>query len=165
MRVASHVLDPLDYTLLHAYDLRINPCDDCKVCHYKLACKHNDDHDIIIDALKATDTLILTTPIYFGAMSDQLLKVINRFQQLFERKYTHKRDDIKLKKLIVISTCASNDITMFDGLKLTVRILNQLFSVEKTDLLLLNNTDNEDPMITQIDRVNHFKESIKKALI
>lgn len=164
MRVANHVLTDFEVTPIHAYEQNVHACDDCKVCHYKLGCKFTDDHTTIIDALKNTDTFILTTPIYFGAMSDQLLKIINRFQQLFERKYTHKVHEFTLKNLIVVSTCASTDDAMFDGLKLTTNILKELFNVTHVHTLLLSNTDHEDPLKTQLKSINEFKITIKKAL-
>lgn len=164
MRIANYVLADFEITPVHAYDQNVHACDDCKVCHYKLGCKFKDDHTTIIESLKNTDTLILTTPIYFGAMSDQLLKIINRFQQLFERVYSHDVHDITLKNLIIISTCASTDPKMYDGLRLTTHILEKLFNVENTHTLLLHNTDNEDPMHAELKTIKTFKETIKKAL-
>ncbi|MFP4286408.1 MAG: flavodoxin family protein [Candidatus Izemoplasmataceae bacterium] len=164
MGVAKEVLKSYDIKRYDSYQVNVNSCDDCKVCHYKLGCKFNDDHTKIIEDLKIANTLILTTPIYFGAMTDQLLKIINRFQSLFERKFTHNTHDIAIDNLIVISTCASDDTSMFDGLKLTIRILEKLFSVKNTFTLLLGNTDQVNPLNTEESTIKSFQETIKKAL-
>ncbi len=141
MEAVRAVLGLLPKATFHAYDLNVHSCDDCKLCRMRLACKHNDDMLTVFDALKKADTLIIATPVYFGAMTDALLRIINRFQQLFEAKFTHQKPFTTIQRLILISTTASHDPTMFDGVKLTTRLLEELFDVERTHTLTLGGTD------------------------
>ncbi len=141
MTAVRAVLGALPEVMFNAYTLNIHPCDDCKLCHARFACKHDDDMQTVLDALKKADTLVLATPVYFGAMTDMMMRIINRFQQLFEAKFTHKKPFTTIKKLIVISTAASEDPSMFDGVRLTTRLLEELFSVERVHTLLLGHTD------------------------
>ncbi|MFU8786015.1 MAG: flavodoxin family protein [Candidatus Izemoplasmataceae bacterium] len=165
MACAEKIFEPFTYELLHAYRLNINPCDDCKVCHHVLRCKHKDAMESVIEKIKHSDTLILVSPVYFGAMTDQLLKIINRFQQLFEAKYTHKSTPIKLKNLYVISTCAAPHDTMFEGIKLTTSILKELFSVENVSIFTANNTDHITNILSENkSSIEQFSQQVKKEL-
>lgn len=160
MQVAKAIFNDFD-TIFNVYDLTINACDDCKVCHYSLNCKFDDDMSKVLDTLNNCDHLVLVSPIYFGSLSDQLMKLINRFQVLFEQKFTHQKAIIKLPKLTMISTCAAKDEGMFDGAKLTLKILENLFDVKEVNKLFLTNTDMIDD-ICQVyqEQIYQFKKSI-----
>lgn len=161
MQVAKHVFDASNIQVFHAYEQNIHPCDDCKLCHHKLACKHKDDMDAIKKAIQHADTLILVSPIYFGALSDQCMRIINRFQMMFEAKFTHQKPFTTLKNIYLISTAASTDTSMFQGAKLTLSILKSLFSAEHTNALTLGGTDDcKDILATYQDEIASFKRSI-----
>ena len=69
---------------INAYDITADSCDDCKYCHTKKGCVKRDDMDFIYELLYSANTLIISSPVYFGGMSDQTMKIINRFQRFFE---------------------------------------------------------------------------------
>ncbi len=146
---------------LHAYDLTIAACDDCKLCHHTLGCKYHDDIDQVLKHFKPCDHLIIVSPIYFGALTDQLLKLFNRFQMLFEAKFTHQKPLFNISQLTLISTCAAKDDSMFAGATLTRDILASLFDSKQVHTLLLNNTDEiDDILITYEKEIVKFKKSV-----
>lgn len=127
--------------VFHAYDLNIHPCDDCKVCQTKMTCPYNDDDFKKIDAvLRKSDTLILISPVYFGSFSDQLLKIINRFQQYFAQKFSHQKPLKNINHIYVVTTCGAANQNMFAGMKLSLKILESLFEA-KGHLFGFTNSD------------------------
>ncbi len=165
MTFAQTVFDYLPLNVMHAYDININPCDDCKVCHHKLGCKHKDAMNIVIEHLIEADHLIIVSPIYFGALTDQLMKIFNRFQQLFEAKFTHQKPVTTFKTITLLSTAAATD-KMFDGAKLTLSILKSLFDAKKTFFYGLTDTDTiTDIRIAYKDKLSTIKSTLKKELI
>lgn len=163
MQVTRHIFKDKNPEIVHAYEENIHVCDDCKVCHFKLACKHIDAMPKIIEKMIHADTLIIASPIYFGALTDKIMRIINRFQQLFEAKFTHQKPVTTFKHLILISTCASSSEDMFRGAELTMHILKQLFSVEKTQHLTLTGTDNITDILTDYkDTIRTFMKDVSQ---
>jgi len=113
----------------------------------------------IYKALEQTDTLILSSPIYFGALSNELMQVINRFQRYYAQKYVHKKPlNIKLKQLILVTSAGSKSTQMFNGAKLTYDILVSLFNPDTHHIVKASNTDHIDPInndeaIKQIEQI------------
>ena len=127
--------------ILHAYDLNIHPCDDCRVCQKKISCQYNDDDfSVIKDTLLQNDTIILISPVYFGSFTDQLLKIINRFQQFFAQKFTHQAPLKHIKHIYVVASCGAKNQEMFDGMALSLKILGSLFEA-KTHLFTFTGAD------------------------
>ena len=166
MNVVNALFEPNTLTTIHAYEQYLHPCDDCKVCRKHLRCKYTDAMQPVFKALKETNTLIIASPIYFGALTDQLMRIINRFQSLFEAKFTHEKTFTTIDNLILISTCASTDKTMFQGATLTLDILKKLFNSKNTLSLTLTNTESiKDITTTYKEAINTFKQTLKKELI
>ncbi len=142
MTLAEALFKDTSYITLHAYDLTIQSCDDCKVCHHKPTCKYNqDDLRVVLEHLEHCETLIIVSPVYFGAMSDKLLSIINRFQQLFEQKFTHKIKRPPLTNLYVVSTAGADNERMFEGIKLTTSILSSLFDAKIAKVFTFQGSD------------------------
>ena len=156
MNRAKALFDLTDTTLYHAYDLTVHSCDDCKGCHYKSHCKFQDDMDDLFNALKQADTLIIVSPIYFGGMSDQVMRIINRFQMLYERKYTHHLPMTSLKALYTVTTCGAKNDTMFDGAKKTHAILTSLFDATHSNVFHFNGTDHSCDNTALIEHYKPF---------
>lgn len=159
MTVANYVFP--NTKTFHAYDLNIASCDDCKVCHYKVKCQHKDDFEIVLNTLKTITHLVIVSPVYFGALSDQLLRILNRFQFLFEAKYTHQAPVIKIPKLTLIASAASKEDWMFDGVKLSFKLLISLFDSTEVHTLCLGNTDAlKDILKTYKTEIDNLKKSV-----
>ncbi len=160
MRVAKALFHDID-VLYHVYDLAIHPCDDCQVCHSTLHCKFDDDMRMVLSRLQDCEHLVMVSPIYFGALSDQLLKLINRFQMLFETKFTHQKAIMSIPRITLVCTCGANDETMFVGAQRTLDILKTLFQAREVTMLGLKNTDTiEDILSAYKEDIEQYKKSV-----
>lgn len=148
--------------IINTYDLQIESCDDCKYCEYKIGCTKKDQMEEIYTLLNNADTLILSSPIYFGTMTDKMMKVINRFQRYYSDKFIHEIDVPTFKNMLLICTQGSEKTRMFNGAKETFHILNRLFSPLFSDMILIPSSENI-PLITTID--SYTIEEIKKKMI
>lgn len=130
-----------NYKEIRAYDYDVKPCDDCKYCNYQTGCKWPDMEELY-DLLSSCDELIIASPLYFGALSSELLKVITRFQTYFAQKYTRDMPLFKIQKSTLLVTAGGKYPDMFDGPIATMKVLNMLFGVEEYNEILINDTDN-----------------------
>ena len=145
---------------LHLYNLDINSCDDCGFCEHTKDCKQKDDMFEVYDLLEKAETLVISSPIYFGCLSDVTMRTINRFQRYFGQKFSLKDNNLPpIKNLVLVSTQGGEDKRMFGGAKETLRILNILFKPEKYIEILIPNTNNKDPMT-----LHKTHSQIKKAI-
>lgn len=133
-----------DAEIFAAYTMDASPCDDCGLCARKPMCKFTDDTTRLIEALEAHDTLIIASPIHFAALSSPTLKVIGRFQELFNRKTALKRPIPSLKAVHIVATAGADDATMFEGLKRLHRILKSLFSADEGRIITMAGTDTRE---------------------
>lgn len=132
---------------INAYSIEIESCDDCKYCHTKKGCIKRDDMDIIYELLYQANTLVISSPVYFGGMTDKTMKIINRFQRFFEQKYSLKDNNIpRLNNLLVISTQGGVNIKMFDGVYQTYKILELLFNPDYSEIVTAPSTDDFHPL-------------------
>jgi multimeric flavodoxin WrbA len=58
---------------------RIEPCDGCRSCVETGNCHFKDDFEAIFFKMKEADGIILSTPVYFGAATPQMVSLISRF--------------------------------------------------------------------------------------
>lgn len=136
-----------EVVIIDSYKKHIQSCDDCKYCTKKIGCSKNDDMNAIYPLLYKTDTLIISSPIYFGAVSDQLLAIINRFQRYYGQKFELKDSNLpRINQLITITTQGSVRRKMFRGATLTHEILCSLFQPQKQSLIQATNSDIEHPL-------------------
>jgi len=140
MRLTKALFDECE--VIHINALNIESCDDCKYCNHVAGCKFkHDEMPKLIDKIKQANTLVIASPIYFGALTDQLLKVINRFQQFFSAKFTLDAPYPEVQSLFFVNTCGADNNTMFDGAKLTMNILASLLNAEHKFQFTMQNTD------------------------
>ncbi len=144
---------------LNAYDLNVNSCDDCKVCHHTMDCKFGDDMALFLNRLKEAKTLIIVSPIYFGSLTDKIMKVINRMQMVFERKFTHYKPYTTVEHLYTVSTCGVNNDQMFEGAKRTHEILTSLLDAKQAAFLSFGGTDTAYP---PLDLIEQYKTMIQQ---
>ncbi len=162
-----HVVNTLlntkeDIKTINAYDLNISSCDDCKYCEKKIGCVKKDDMQEIYKLLEQANTLLIASPIYFGAMTDKMMKLINRFQRYYSDKFIHNIEVPTFDNLILVSTQGSQKVRMFNGALETMHILERLFAPTYYDSILIPYSDNT-PLLTKIDLDNIKK--IKEKMI
>jgi multimeric flavodoxin WrbA len=71
--------------------MNIKPCQNCGGCDETGVCVIKDDMDEIYNAVRAADRVILSSPIFFFALSAQSKIMIDRFQCLWCEKYLLNR--------------------------------------------------------------------------
>ena len=149
---------------IDTYKVNVDSCDDCKYCHSKIGCVKRDDMDGIYDLLYKAHSLVISSPVYFGAMSDQTMKVINRFQRFFEQKFSLKDSNIpRFNNLIIVSTQGGINTAMFDGVKQTYKILDLLFNPDYSEIITIPSTDLEHPLDNV--KVKKHIQKIQKKMI
>ena len=152
-----------DLSIINAYDVSVESCQDCKYCDHAIGCSRNDDMNNIYTKLYQADTLILSSPIYFGGLSDKLMAIINRFQRFYSQKFTLKEGSIpKFKNIILIATQGSDKTRMFNGAKETLNILDKLFEPDYCDMILIDSSD-QKPLLSKEDIL--LINQIKKKMI
>lgn len=129
------------------YNVNVESCDDCKYCHTKIGCTKSDDMDGIYELLFEADTLIISSPVYFGGLTDQTMKVINRFQRFFEQKFSIRdKNTPKFNNLVFVSTQGGVNTKMFTGIEVTFEILKLLFNPEYSEIITIPSTDLHHPL-------------------
>ncbi len=72
-------------------DMDIKPCQDCGGCEKTGVCVLRDDMDMITDAIRESDRIILASPIFFFGLSAQSKIMIDRCQAFWCEKYLMKQ--------------------------------------------------------------------------
>lgn len=161
LRVTNEIIRHFneEIVFINAYKSKLDSCDDCKYCHTKIGCIKNDDMNEIYDLMFKSTSLIISSPVYFGAMTDKTMKIVNRFQRFYEQKFSLKDKNIpKFNNLLLVSTQGDINMDMFDGVIQTFKILDLLFNPGYSELITIPSTDKFDPLmqtkvIEQINRV------------
>jgi multimeric flavodoxin WrbA len=71
--------------------MNIKACQDCGGCNETGTCVFEDDMDLIYDAIRKADRIILASPIFFFALSAQAKLMIDRCQSFWCEKYLLKK--------------------------------------------------------------------------
>lgn len=88
-------------------DKTINSCQGCEVCSTcKKTCPQRDDAAEVIGKMLSADVIVMSTPVYFYAMSAQMKTLIDRCCGL----YTEMKD----KVFYFIATAAEDDERIMD---------------------------------------------------
>jgi multimeric flavodoxin WrbA len=69
----------LETELISLAGKKIQPCDGCRSCVKTGKCHFKDDFEAIFSKMKKADGIILSTPVYYGAATPQLVSFISRF--------------------------------------------------------------------------------------
>ncbi len=121
--------------------LKITPCREYYGCLQDGNCVIRDDMDDIYPKLLGADAIIVASPIFFYAVSAQMLAFISRCQALWARKYVLKNLDVPLRKGAFIAVGATRGEKLFEGPILTVKYFFKAINVEYTDELLIRGVD------------------------
>jgi len=93
--------------LIRLAEKKIQPCDACRSCVETGKCHIKDDFDSVFAEMKQADGIILSTPVYYGAASPQIVSLISRFYAT--RKKPLKR---KVGGPIVVARRAGHNFTL-----------------------------------------------------
>lgn len=163
LSISKQLIKGKDHIIYNVYDLDISSCDDCKYCSKKIGCSKIDDMQEIYNLLDVIDTLIISSPIYFGSLSDKCMSVINRFQRYYGQKYDLK--DISyptIKNVITVTTQGSENTDMTAGAALTHQIICKLFEPVDNSYLYSLDSDNAESITNPllIKKIKDIRKSI-----
>ncbi len=71
--------------------MKIKPCQGCGGCNKTGKCIYRDDMDLVSDAIRSADRIILASPVYFYSVSAQAKAMIDRCQSFWNEKYILKK--------------------------------------------------------------------------
>ncbi len=118
--------------LFYAKKLNVKPCMGEFHCWYKKpgACYIEDDMQMLYPKLREADVLVLAMPVYIP-LSGEMQNLVNRLCPLIEPVLSRRRgrtrakfhDDVKIRKIILVSTCAWWEIGNFGTV---VRVAKEL---------------------------------------
>ncbi|MBU3180730.1 flavodoxin family protein [Clostridium psychrophilum] len=150
----------IDVEIINLFDYNIKPCIGCEHCLVKGGCVLTDQVFDIMEKIKLSDGIILTSPVYMENISGKLKTFVDRTCRWFHRP------EIYGKPVLVIST------TKGSGLKYTLNYLEKVviqwggFNAGKIGRSI-RNIDNKISKSDCDNFINHLsmkKESYKPSL-
>lgn len=106
--------EEINVEIINLFDYDIKPCIGCENCLIKGDCVFNDDVSEIMDKLKSSDGIILSSPVYMENISGKLKVFLDRTCEWFHRP------ELYGKPILVIAT------TKGSGLKDTLNYLEKV---------------------------------------
>ncbi len=104
---AGHPVDVVDVC-----DLNVKGCLGCMACRKSGTCVQKDDMADLIDKIRASDLLVLMSPIYFGAETGQTKIVLDRFTSAFKGEKPF--GNVRVSSVLL--TCADkNGVVAYDA--------------------------------------------------
>lgn len=150
----------IDVEIINLFDYDIKPCIGCENCLIKGSCVLKDDVSDIMDKIRLSDGIILTSPVYMENISGTLKTFLDRTCKWFHRP------ELCGKPILVIAT------TKGSGLKFTLKYLERVaiqwggFNAGKIGRSI-RNIDNEVEVREVekfIDHIEMDKEHYKPSL-
>ena len=83
--------DGHDVVLFRLNSMNIRPCQNCRGCEQTGICLIKDEMEMIYRAIRASDRIIVASPIFFFGLSAQVKTMIDRCQALWCEKYLLKK--------------------------------------------------------------------------
>jgi len=108
----------------HLNELNIRPCQGCGGCEKTGVCVIKDDMGMIYEALENMDSLVLTSPVYFGGVTAQTKAMIDRCQPLWVRKHLLKTpvsDDNRRRDMVFLSVLSHDKADLIAGIRANVK--------------------------------------------
>ena len=99
-----------DVEMLWLHDMNIKPCEACRVCQKDwdiFGCKYDDDMQIIFDAVRSSDVLVLATPIYGWYCTGPMKLALDRLIYGMCKYYGDEKGPAiwEGKPMAIITTC------------------------------------------------------------
>lgn len=114
-----------DVDLFYIRRLNIEPCSGDMSCWFKHPgkCGKKDDMILIYPKLEEADVIVWASPVYYAGITGPLKNVMDRQLPLHLQS---AEKGAKRKKMVLISTCASWEIGMFEPLLVQMRALSEI---------------------------------------
>ncbi|MDR2835273.1 MAG: flavodoxin family protein [Bacteroidales bacterium] len=133
-----------DTQVWYSSELDIKPCKGCLSCKKNDKCAINDDMQMIYDALKLADALVIGSPIYMGQMSGQAKIFTDRLFAQISPKFSPKfKEENAGKKLILAFTQGNPDSGIFQTYYDYTKKMFQLLEFDVKDVVVVTGTRSE----------------------
>jgi FMN-dependent NADH-azoreductase len=158
-----------EVNLLYAEQLDVTPCIGDFSCWYKNPgkCHINDNMQIVYPRLKEADVLVLGIPVYFplpGAMQNFLNRFMPLANPVLKYRNGHTRiqvhDDVKIKKIILVSVCGWWEKGNFDTVIRIAREICQKINVDFAGSVL---RPHADLLSEEKERAKEIFKALKKV--
>ncbi len=128
--------------VIYFNDLNIKGCQSCQGCKIAEDCAVKDDMHIVYEAVKASDEIVLGTPIYGSQMTSQMKVIFDRFYAFYRADMSIKIDQRKKFSMVVSQGDPRLDLHK-DYLNKTMTIFDGRFI--KGELLITSGDVSEKP--------------------
>ncbi len=81
-----------ELVLFRLNKMNIMPCQNCGGCEHTGKCVNHDDMDIVYEAIRTADRIIVASPVFFLSLSAQTKIMIDRCQAFWCEKYLLKKE-------------------------------------------------------------------------
>jgi len=143
--------------------LKISPCVACGSCEKTGCCVIDDDMQELYPKIDAADCVVISSPIYFYAVSAQTKLFIDRTQAMWSRKYILKekaKSRNGLKRFgIFLSVAASSGKRVFDGAALCVQYCFDAMDINYGGKVVVPGIDSKGAMAkaeAELERARKF---------
>lgn len=121
----------------HVGRMKIAGCLGCEYCHTKGngACIQKDDLEKIMPAYKEADMIVYASPIYYFAMTAQIMAAMQRVYCVGK--------PVKASKAALLLSSASPAV--YDGAIATYKSATGYMGMENTGVFTLNGSENRNP--------------------
>lgn len=138
------------YEEVYISNLDGNACIGCNYCRENAKCIFLDEYSEIIEKIMESHILVLSSPVYFGSVTSQLKKLIDRFQLLYNNAYL-----INKKSIYFVSTAAESNAKVFDGIKQILGYLKYIFKADICEITCINN----------VEEINDLEKKVSKDIL
>ncbi len=123
-------------------DLSIEPCRGCGGCRERGECIIKDDMAWVIEALKTSDHLVVSTPVYFYHVPAQLKALIDRLQPLWVKRSLLGSPWRRSRGyLLLLAVGATKGDRLFEGIILTMNCIASVLGFTMMDPILVRGVD------------------------
>ena len=132
-------------------DVNMSPCLEIYGCKNSGRCAINDEFNQVADQIKASDGLMLASPIFFYAVSAHTKILMDRCQSLWVKKHWVEQKPLGSqtynKKGLFISVGATQGKKLFDGALMSIRYFFDVLDMEVWRALLYRGLDFEEDVL------------------
>jgi multimeric flavodoxin WrbA len=156
---------------IYLRDVAISPCLEIYGCLETGRCVIQDDFQDVYDKLVSCDGMIISSPVFFYAVSSHTKMLMDRCQSFWVRKYWREKKPYTRtqyeKKALFISVGATNGKKLFDGCLLSMGFFLDTLDMELWRSLLYRGLDGRGEVLGHqeyLDECRRAGQDLAKTL-
>lgn len=132
-----------EINIINSYDVKVNPCIDCKFCaSHEGECSIKDDMTKIYKMIDESDNIVIFSPMYFASYPGTLKNIIDRTQVYWSKKYILKKREKITRKGFLFIDAGSEWNDMFKPMENMFRYFMKSLNGTIFDKMYIPSTDN-----------------------